>query len=351
MLLGLVLSIRAQVCGDGSIGGGEQCDDSNTAPNDGCSATCQCESLNVDIEILEYTPYICEQGDLVHAEFQIIVPTWAQFDGAECSTPENWAPATCNASHFCTCDVAVIYSDLTWTTTGNPIEFDVETWFYYPVSGCGWGNYSEVTVELYEQCGWCTDDSNCTSGCGDFYCDNVTGYCTAADSTYDVSLTGSCELEFCVTKQCADSIRGEEPCVNDLDCPQGACVAAYCVGGSSNGEACYHTDLDRRRATAADFDEGYLYACYSSGGQCVQGSDNSTVGVIASYALCDDNDPCTADHCTVDLPIQLMCSHAPQACSDESVSPTPSYITFSVLGAVVVVLIGVGFAVFAGYLR
>jgi cysteine-rich repeat protein len=31
------------VCGDGVIGAGEQCDDSNTTANDGCSPTCQCE--------------------------------------------------------------------------------------------------------------------------------------------------------------------------------------------------------------------------------------------------------------------------------------------------------------------
>ena len=34
----------AQVCGDGSVDTGEQCDDTNTAPGDGCSATCTVES-------------------------------------------------------------------------------------------------------------------------------------------------------------------------------------------------------------------------------------------------------------------------------------------------------------------
>lgn len=199
--------------------------------------------------------------------------------------------------------------------------------------------------------GWCTDNDNCTSGCGEFHCDTGIGYCTANQTTYEVTLTNACELQFCVAKQCFNSSRGEEACVSDLDCPDGACVAAYCEGGASDGQACYYTDIDRRRATSADFVEGYLYACYASGGSCVQSTDNSTVAVIAYYAQCDDNDPCTMDRCAVDLPLNQMCSHSPQSCSDESVSPTPSYITFSILGAVMLVLIGSGMAIFMGYVH
>jgi len=38
------------VCGDGSLGIGEQCDDSNTNSNDGCSSTCQLEGAVTEIE-------------------------------------------------------------------------------------------------------------------------------------------------------------------------------------------------------------------------------------------------------------------------------------------------------------
>ena len=36
----------APVCGDRVIGTGEQCDDANTAGNDGCAATCACEATH-----------------------------------------------------------------------------------------------------------------------------------------------------------------------------------------------------------------------------------------------------------------------------------------------------------------
>jgi len=35
----------SEICGDGKNYGGNPCDDGNTSPNDGCSATCQVESL------------------------------------------------------------------------------------------------------------------------------------------------------------------------------------------------------------------------------------------------------------------------------------------------------------------
>jgi cysteine-rich repeat protein len=38
------------ICGDGDVGPGEQCDDSNTAVGDGCSATCQIEGAMSEIE-------------------------------------------------------------------------------------------------------------------------------------------------------------------------------------------------------------------------------------------------------------------------------------------------------------
>jgi cysteine-rich repeat protein len=46
----LVNSFNAVVCGDGNIGPGEQCDDSNTNAGDGCSATCQIEGAVGEIE-------------------------------------------------------------------------------------------------------------------------------------------------------------------------------------------------------------------------------------------------------------------------------------------------------------
>ncbi|MDB4955129.1 MAG: Multiple EGF-like-domain protein 3 precursor [Myxococcales bacterium] len=46
----LAVHYAAVVCGDGTLGPGEQCDDHNTTANDGCSATCQLEGATGETE-------------------------------------------------------------------------------------------------------------------------------------------------------------------------------------------------------------------------------------------------------------------------------------------------------------
>ena len=40
------MCVPAGVCGDATVGAGEECDDGNTASGDGCSSTCTDEGLN-----------------------------------------------------------------------------------------------------------------------------------------------------------------------------------------------------------------------------------------------------------------------------------------------------------------
>ncbi len=46
----LGIDLRQVVCGDGSLAPSEQCDDGNTAANDGCSATCTLDALVSEVE-------------------------------------------------------------------------------------------------------------------------------------------------------------------------------------------------------------------------------------------------------------------------------------------------------------
>ena len=46
-----------EVCGTGVVDPGEQCDDNNTTPGDGCSSTCQVE-VNLQLTLRADTPEI-----------------------------------------------------------------------------------------------------------------------------------------------------------------------------------------------------------------------------------------------------------------------------------------------------
>lgn len=53
---------RIPVCGDGLVGAGEMCDDSNTADGDGCSATCQIEGVIAETEPNDTTAEAAANG-------------------------------------------------------------------------------------------------------------------------------------------------------------------------------------------------------------------------------------------------------------------------------------------------
>lgn len=358
-LLGILLltinPVRAQVCGDGILDGGEQCDDDNVTPNDGCGDTCQCEGLEIDVEILDWTPTACQQGDLLTVTFRVNFSSWAIWepDWVQCYTEENWATGFCNSSGYCTCSVVPVESDFTYTTTGNPIDLGVEVWVDHPMGcNCGCSDYAWDEVEWFEQCGWCTDDANCTGdgGCAEFTCNLETGYCEVDSGVYEATLNDECGAEICVAKQCKGSTRGEQPCYADEDCPLGSCVVATCDAGASEGLPCYHVDIDRRRE--ANLAEAYMFACYLGGGSCVQGSSTDP-SAVATYPLCNDNDPCTLDVCTAGLPFAQMCSHQAQPCdasagSVPAQSRTEGIITLSVIGGIIAVLLFSGAAIANG---
>jgi cysteine-rich repeat protein len=71
----LACSEDAPVCGDGSLGSGEQCDDDNTDADDGCSASCQTEAATgplVDEDTIE--SILISGWQLAARLFGILIP-------------------------------------------------------------------------------------------------------------------------------------------------------------------------------------------------------------------------------------------------------------------------------------
>ncbi|HNX50333.1 MAG TPA: DUF4215 domain-containing protein [Thermoanaerobaculaceae bacterium] len=100
-----------QVCGDGVVAGSEQCDDFNTDPGDGCSATCGIESGWSCIgQPSVCTPAILCGDGIISGSEQCDDFNTAPGDGcsATCDIESGWSctsePSVC--THTCsTCDV------------------------------------------------------------------------------------------------------------------------------------------------------------------------------------------------------------------------------------------------------
>ena len=173
---GLLDPAAAPVCGDGTVDAGEQCDDGNTANNDGCSSTCQNEVCGDNIQ---QTNEQCDDGNQTNG------------DGCEndCTlTPA--APAcgdgTVDAGEQCddgntvnndgcssTCQNEVCGDNIQQTneqcddgnqTNGDGCENDCTL---TPAAACGDG-----TLDAGEQCddGNTANNDGCSSTCQDEVC-------------------------------------------------------------------------------------------------------------------------------------------------------------------------------------
>ncbi|MEE9297265.1 MAG: DUF4215 domain-containing protein [Phycisphaerae bacterium] len=165
------------VCGNGVIEAGEQCDDGNNTPGDGCDAGCQIESIGHNC---------CETGH-----------------GAGCSDP-TIESCVCAADPFC-CDVE-------WDQI---CADEVESLACGSCTGSVCGN---GIVETGEQC----DDGNTASGDG---CD------------------GNCQNEFCgdgmvnnaPNEQCDDgNTASGDGCNENCQLEKGACAQPMVTAGISS---------------------------------------------------------------------------------------------------------------------
>ena len=161
------------VCGDGVLdaGAGESCDDGNTTNGDGCSSTCELESVCGN-GILEGNE-VCDDGNTT--------------DGDNCSS-------TCDAENFCGDGVLNTSEacDDGNTTNGDGCSSTCEL-----ESVCGNG-----ILEGNEVCddGNTTDGDNCSSTCdAENFCGdgvlNTSEACDDGNTTNGDGCSSTCELE------------------------------------------------------------------------------------------------------------------------------------------------------------
>ncbi len=249
------------VCGDSEIGPGEACDDSNTKPEDGCSDTC-----------------LVEPGWACATPGEPCVPVSSQ----ECGNGIVEFPETCDdgkteANDGCS---STCTQETGWTcpTPGQPC---IEDEF------CGNG---KLSAGGEEEC----DDANTTPGDG---CDGI----CKQEPFYDceVNETG---LSICVSQiQCGDlKVIGDEACDDGKQCEDGTdCTdnEAACTGIGDG--SCAPRAGDGCAASCKSTEPGYTCPTTSGvGGTCVPVPEEVCGdGKLSFGEYCDDGNDDPTDGC------------------------------------------------------
>ncbi len=277
---GLLLSTPPAQCGDGVVAGGEQCDDGDTTPSDGCSATCQVETCFV----CGGQPSVC--------------------------TPNTGSP--CNDGLFCngadTCSSGAC--------TGHAGD---------PCPGAdGDGNCTESCNEAGDNClaadpngSSCTDALFCNGAdtCSGGACTGHAGDpCPGADG--DGNCAESCDegADNCLAADLNGSSCTDALFCNGADtCSGGACTGHAgdpCPGADGDGNCAESCDEGADNCLAADLNgsvctDGLFCTATDtcSGGSCVGAGDPCAGGTECNDACNEGNDdcaeafgtPCTAD--------------------------------------------------------
>jgi hypothetical protein len=209
-------------CGDGRIDTGEECDDGNNWPGDGCSADCEIEwgecITDQDCVDMHGDDWLCaNDGTCVSGNVGISVCP----DG-ECDYPYEDAiscPEDCSGVMGCTtdwdCDGDKICVD------GNCVD-DVGSWECWTDSDCPWGEVC-ADGECIDDWGWGT--------CGDGYLDGDEE-CDDGNTWSGDGCSANCMIE---------DDGGMRGCWSDWDCSwDEKCEAGECVGdggGDDGGDA------------------------------------------------------------------------------------------------------------------
>lgn len=170
----------AAICGNGTVESGEQCDDGNTTPGDGCDASCQTETVTVCGDSVVETGEQCDDGNTANGDG---CSSTCQFEGAVCGNGSVEVPeicddgdagntGTCNATctAFTTCGDGVVQAP-----NGNPgANEQCDDGNTTPGDGCDASCQTEApavcgngSVEAGEQCddGSTQNGDGCSSTC------------------------------------------------------------------------------------------------------------------------------------------------------------------------------------------
>jgi fibro-slime domain-containing protein len=272
------------VCGDGIIGSGEQCDDGNSKPGDGCSGVCQIEpgyTCPTPGQSCIYTvQQICGDG---HIEGNEQCDDGNTVDGDGCSS-------ACQVEPGWSC-----------VTPGSPCAKTTAT----PVCGDG-------KIQSGEQC----DDGNTASGDGcSATCRLEQGWTcpTPGMACKPLQYCGDGIVQTSLGEQCDDgnAIPGDgcsgvckiEP---GYACPTAGspCVRIWVCGNGKvdPGEACDdgNTTSGDGCSSTCTVEPGYTCPNVSgSGGPCVKAKVNTCGdGILAGTEQCDDGNTNSGDGCS-----------------------------------------------------
>ncbi|MBX5482374.1 MAG: DUF4215 domain-containing protein [Myxococcaceae bacterium] len=268
-------------CGDGVIAGAEQCDDGDVDFNDGCNSDCEVEPGYACSGTPSVCAPVCGDGKLKGQE-GCDDGNLRSGDGcdATCQPEPGWLcngiPTVCESF----CSDGLIVGDET-CDDGNAANFD----------GCS----SSCTVEDGYTCAG--EPSKCVTGCGDgviagaeqcddgntFAGDGCNPICVVEDG---FTCTG--QPSTCITT-CGDGIRAGTEACDDANATSGDGCSASCL-----------------------IEPGY--SCTGSPSMCVAGCGD---GVVVGNELCDDGNGTSGDGCSSTCLVEngYACSGSPSACA------------------------------------
>ncbi|HEV8320051.1 MAG TPA: DUF4215 domain-containing protein [Myxococcota bacterium] len=257
------------VCGNGAVEAGEECDDGNTTPGDGCSAACTLEPGICGDGVLNLGEE-CDDGNTTPGDG---CDAGCQLEGVGACGPE--VPAACGdsiADDVTTAGLAV--ND--WTAClGFPDDGPEVAYVLTPGAG-------DVTVDLTVTVADMDilvvegDASGaCTTACPNLVDASVNGGTTAETVTF-AAAAGTTYYVIVDTYTAAGDTGG--PFVLDI-----SCVLAVCGDGAlQSGEQC-----DDGNTTAGDGCDG---TCQLEAGSCGD-------GIVGLNEQCDDANATTGDGC------------------------------------------------------
>ncbi|RKI75124.1 DUF4215 domain-containing protein [Corallococcus sp. AB049A] len=270
-------------CGDGAISPREECDDGNTANNDGCSATCGIEPGHGCAGAPSTCAKTCGNGNLN--------------PGEQCDDGNTNANDGCNAS----CRVEAGYS---CPTPGQAC-----------VASCGNG-----AIDAGEQC----DDNNVfgSDGCS-ASCRIETGYSCSGAPSVCAPLCGNGVLnpgELCDDGNTNLNDGCSNACTLELGyacaTPGQPCAKTCGNGNVDPGELCDDGNLTSGDgcATECRVEDGYACSAPASGPSvCAQTCGN---GTLDANETCDDGDEVSGDGCSNGCRVETgySCSGQPSTC-------------------------------------
>ena len=275
------LMLCTSTCGDGLMGGVEACDDGNTAPGDGCSATCTVE-----------TGYTCTgQG-----------------------------PGSCTDINECTAGTPC---DTNATCTNTPGDFTCECDAGYDGTGVGAGSCTAICGDGLKLGAEACDDGNLLpdDGCS-ATCTVESGYTCTGQGPGSCTDINECTAGTpCDANATCDNTPGDFTCTCDAGFSgtgvgAGSCTPVCGDGMIVAGEACDDSNTDNMDGCDATCQIEDGWTCMNTPSDC---SEICGDGLIVGDEECDDDETDDGDGCSAMCVVEagFVCTGEPSVCVPE----------------------------------